>query len=326
VFADSTSVNLYKLAMAALAARPGRRTIVSDTLNFPSDLYILQGAARQTGARLELFPGAADGLHGDEDAVIAALDDDTALLVLSHVTFKSGFMYDAARLTAAAHERGALVLWDLSHSVGAVPVELDAWGADLAIGCGYKYLNGGPGAPAFLYVRRDLQDALVSPIWGWFGQERPFAFDLEYAPVAGIRRFTVGTPPTLSLLGVEGGVRMIAEAGMARVREASVALTAYLIELVDARLAPLGFRVGTPRDAARRGSHVSIAHDDAYRITRAMVDAGVIPDFREPDGIRVGVAPLYVGYEDLWMAVERMAAIVERREHERYDAARAVVT
>ena len=326
VFADATSVNLFKLAMAALRARRPRATIVTDALNFPSDVYVLAGAADLVGGRVKVVPGAADGVHADEDAIVAAIDHDTALVSLSHVAFKSGYRYDAARITAAAHAHGALVLWDLSHSAGAVPVDLQAWGADLAVGCAYKYLNGGPGAPSFLYVREALQDELVQPIWGWFGQTRPFAFDLAYAPATGIRRFTVGTPPVLSLLAVEPGLDLLLEAGMDAIRAASVALTGYLIELADARLAPLGFRVATPRDPERRGSHVTLAHPDGYRIARALTEAGVIPDFREPDGIRLGIAPLYVGYEDLYEAVERLEALVRRGDHERLSSERAVVT
>jgi kynureninase len=325
-FSDATSVNLFKLAVAALRARRPRTKIVTDALNFPSDVYVLAGAAELVGGRVEVVAGDPDGVHADEDAIVAAIDGDTALVSLSHVAFKGGYRYDAARITAAAHARGALVLWDLSHSAGAVPVDLEGWGADLAVGCAYKYLNGGPGAPAFLYVRRTLQDALVQPIWGWFGQTRPFAFDLTYAPVPGVRRFTVGTPPVLSLLAIEPGLDLLLEAGLDRVRATSVALTAYLIELADARLAPLGFRVATPRDPERRGSHVTLAHPDAYRIARALTEAGVIPDFREPDGLRLGVAPLYVGFEDLWEAVDRLEALVRCGDHERFALERAAVT
>jgi len=326
-FADSTSVNLYKLALAALEHRAPRGTIVTDTLNFPSDVYVLDGAVRQrSGARLVVVPTDHDQVHADEDALLDAIDDDTALVTLSHVAFKSGYRYDAARITAAAHERGALVLWDLSHSVGAVEVALDAWGADLAIGCGYKYLNGGPGAPAFLYVREGLQSRLVPPIQGWFGQRDPFAFELRYEPADGIRRFVAGTPPVLSLLALEPGIELLREAGMATVEATARDLGTYLIDLVDHRLAPLGFRVASPRDPARRGSHVSVAHDDAYRISRALTAANVIPDFRAPDSIRLGIAPLYVGFEDLWIAVERLAAVVERGAHLDVPAERSVVT
>ncbi len=326
-FADSTSVNLYKLALAALEHRAPRGTIVTDTLNFPSDVYVLDGAVRQrASARLVVVPTDHDQVHADEDALLDAIDDDTALVTLSHVAFKSGYRYDAARITAAAHERGALVLWDLSHSVGAVEVALDAWGADLAIGCGYKYLNGGPGAPAFLYVREGLQSQLVPPIQGWFGQRDPFAFELRYEPADGIRRFVAGTPPVVSLLALEPGIELLREAGMATVEATARDLGAYLIDLVDHRLAPLGFRVASPRDPVRRGSHVSVAHDDAYRISRALTAANVIPDFRAPDSIRLGIAPLYVGYEDLWTAVERLAAVVENGAHLDVPTERSVVT
>lgn len=328
IFSDSTSVNLYKLVLAALEARAPRKKIVTDELNFPSDLYILEGAVRLwgRGAIVNVVPAMPDGICANVDAIINAIDHDTALVTLSHVAFKSGFLYDAVRITEAAHAKGALVLWDLSHSVGAVPVDLDGWRADLAVGCSYKYLNGGPGAPAFLYVRKDLQDRLTSPIWGWFGRDRPFSFDLSYTPVAGMRRFTVGTPPVLSLLGLEPGLDVFAEAGMEKISQASVALTSYLIELIDERLAPRGFTLASPRDSALRGSHVTIAHEDAYRIATAMVDRGVIPDFREPNGIRLGIAPLYVSHEDIWVGVDRITKIIDQRLQEQYPKERSAVT
>ncbi|HLR45703.1 MAG TPA: kynureninase [Deinococcales bacterium] len=309
IFANSTSVNLYKLVLAALQRQAPRRTIVSDSLNFPSDLYIMQGAADLHGAELRTVPPAGDGRFPDEDAIAAAVDDGTALLVLTHVAFKSGWQYDMRRLTEAAHAHGALVLWDLSHSVGAVPLELDACGVDLAVGCSYKYVNGGPGAPAFLYVSEKLRDELRSPIQGWFGQADPFAFGLDYEPAPGVRRFTAGTPPLLSLLAVEPGLDLLLEAGMDRIRDVSVQLTSYLLELAEARLGPLGFTIGTPHDPARRGSHVSVHHPDGYRIAQALIRAGIIPDFRAPDGIRLGIAPLYTGFLDVWRAVDAMVDI-----------------
>ena len=326
VVSDSTSVNLYKLVVAALEHRAPRRKIVSDEMNFPSDLYILQGAARNRGAELVLVPPAPDGIHADEDRLLGAIDDDAALVALTHVAFKSGAMYDGARVTARANEVGAAMLWDLSHSAGAVPVELDAWGADLAVGCTYKYLNGGPGSPAFLYVRRDLQGHLRSPIQGWFGQTSPFAFEADYEPVEGIRRFLVGTPPILSLLGVERGLEMIHEAGIPALRGKSVELTESLIALADDVLAPLGFEVGTPRDASCRGSHVSVRHAEAYRISRAMLEAKIVPDFREPDNIRLGVAPLYTTFEEVWQAVDRTRDIVENERHLEFEDQREAVT
>jgi len=328
VVSDSTSVNLFKLTMTALAKRPGRDRIVSDVLNFPSDLYILQGCVRLLGDRhhLHLVP-SADGITVDQQALFDAMDERTALVTLSHVTFKSGFLYDAAAVTEQAHQVGALVLWDLSHSVGAVPVELDRWGVDLAVGCTYKYLNGGPGAPAFLYVRRDLQEEALSPIWGWFGQRSPFDFDLEYEPTEGVGRFLIGTPPILSLLAMESALDLLLEAGLERIRRKSVRLTSYLIYLVDTVLAPLGFVLGSPRDPARRGSHVSIQHPEGYRINRALIEEmGVLPDFREPDNIRLGLVPLYTSFAEVWEAVDRIRRVVEEERHLRYPTERLPVT
>ncbi len=328
VVSDSTSVNLFKLTMTALAKRPGRARIVSDVLNFPSDLYILQGCTRLLGDRyhLHLVP-SGDGITVDQQTLFDAIDEQTALVTLSHVTFKSGFLYDAAAVTEQAHEVGALVLWDLSHSVGAVPVELDRWGVDLAVGCTYKYLNGGPGAPAFLYVRRDLQEEALSPIWGWFGQRSPFDFDLEYEPTEGVGRFLVGTPPILSLLAMESALDLLLEAGLERIRRKSVRLTSYLVYLVDTVLAPLGFALGSPRDPARRGSHVSIQHPEGYRINRALIEEmGVLPDFREPDNIRLGLVPLYTSFAEVWEAVDRIRRVVEEERYLRYPTERLLVT
>jgi kynureninase len=328
VVSDSTSVNLFKLTMTALAKRPGRGRIVSDVLNFPSDLYILQGCTRLLGDRhhLHLVP-SADGITVDQQALFDAMDERTALVTLSHVTFKSGFLYDAAAVTERAHQVGALVLWDLSHSVGAVPVELDRWGVDLAVGCTYKYLNGGPGAPAFLYVRRGLQEEALSPIWGWFGQRSPFDFDLEYERAEGVGRFLVGTPPILSLLAMESALDLLLEAGLKGIRRKSVRLTSYLVYLVDTVLAPLGFALGSPRDPARRGSHISIQHPEGYRINRALIEEmGVLPDFREPDNIRLGLVPLYTSFAEVWEAVDRIRQVVEEERYLRYPAERLPVT
>ncbi len=326
VLADSTSVNLFKLALAALLARPDRRVIVTDDLNFPSDLYVLESVARLAGGSVRVVP-SADGIHGPVEALLAALDGDTALLSLSHTVFKSGYTYDMAALTAVAHRAGALALWDLSHSAGAVAVALNGAVADLAVGCTYKYLNGGPGAPAFLYVRRDLQDQLANPISGWIGRRDPFDFALDYAPAPGIGRFLTGTPPILSLSAVEPGVDLLLEAGMARLRARSVRLSEYLIVRWEERLAPLGFRLNSPRDPARRGSHVSLGHADGLRINLALIhDQKVLPDFRRPDNIRLGIAPLYNSFADIHTAVERLRAVVVDRLYERYDAAGLTVT
>jgi kynureninase len=328
VVSDSTSVNLFKLVMAALSLQPGRERIVSDVLNFPSDLYVLQGSIHLLGNqhRLHLIP-SGDGITVDQPALLRAIDERTALVTLSHVTFKSGFLHDAAAVTERAREVGALVLWDLSHSVGVVPIDLDGWGADLAVGCCYKYLNGGPGAPAFLYVRRELQERASSPIWGWFGQRAPFGFDLDYEPTEGVSRFLVGTPPILSLMALEPALELTLEAGIERIRQKSVSLTSYLVYLVDTVLAPLGFRLGSPRNAARRGSHVSIRHPEGYRINRALIEEmQVLPDFREPDNIRLGLAPLYTSFSEVWEAVDRVRRVVTEERYLQYRQDRLHVT
>ncbi len=313
---DSTSVNLFKLAVAALQARPGKHKIVSDQLNFPSDLYVLEGATRLLGGdhRLELAPANAADDGPDLNALNALIDEDTALVSLSHVAFKSGYMYDAAAITERAHRVGALTLWDLSHSAGAVPLRLDAWGVDLAVGCSYKYLNGGPGAPAFYYVRQDLQGSLRSPIQGWFGRSEPFGFDLDYQPVDGAARFLVGTPPVLSTLAIEAGVALLQDAGPDALRAKSVALAGYLIELFDRELAALGFTLASPREPGIRGSHVSLRHPRARHLIGVLLAAGVVPDFREPDLLRFGLTPLYTTFEEVWRAVDRLVSIAQRAE------------
>ncbi len=326
---DSTTINLYKLSMAALLMRPERKTIVTDTPNFPTDLYVLQGCSRVLGNKyqIKLLPAGPDGITTDLQAVLSAIDENTALVSLSHVHFKSGFLYEAKTITRRCHEKGALILWDLSHSAGAVPVELDDWDADFAVGCSYKYLNGGPGAPAFLYVNRRWHGKAESPIWGWFGDRSPFAFNLVYQPSQDIRQFIAGTPAILSLSAIEPGVDLLLEAGMDRLRIKSKALSGYLIDLFDALLAPLGFTLGSPRDPERRGSHVSIRHPDGYRINRALIEEmEVVPDFREPDNIRLGLAPIYTSFQDVWEAVDRLRRLTIEDRHLKYPAERLTVT
>lgn len=320
IVADSTSVNLFKLVVGALRLQRGRTRILTDDLHFPSDIYILEGVIDLLGGahRLEVL-ASPDGIHGPVEAIHEALGEDVALLTLSHTVFKSGYTYDLAALTAAAHRVGALVVWDLSHSVGALPIDLRAANVDLAVGCTYKYLNGGPGAPAFLYVRRDLQARLGNPISGWMGQRNLFGFDLRYQPAAGMRRFLTGTPPVVSLALIEPGIDLLLEAGMERVRAKSERQTAYLIGLWEALLQPLGFTLNSPRDARRRGSHVSLGHPEGLRIDLALIrDYNVLPDFRPPDNIRLGVTPLYTTYRELHTAVTRLARIVAERHYERY--------
>jgi kynureninase len=329
---EATSINLFKLAVASLQARPNRNGVVSDVLNFPSDLYILQGIIDLLGGNhhLKLIP-SADGITIAPEAVDAAIDNNTALVSLTHVAFKSAFMYDIARVTEQVHEAGALMLWDLSHSVGAVPVDLNGSNVDLAVGCTYKYLNGSPGSPAFLYVRRDLQAQLSQPMWGWFASENPFAFELDFIPASDISRYRVGTPPMLSMKALEPAIDILIEATMERLRAKSIKQTEYLIFLADQWLAPIGFTLGTPRQAEIRGSHVSLRHPESYRISRALIEAPppaiqVIPDFRAPDNIRLGIAPLYTTFTEIHQALNRMRTIVEGKIYEQYSIERLSVT
>ena len=324
IVSDSTTVNLFKLAGAALDARPG--AIVADASDFPTDRYVLQGLAHRGGRELRMLE--TDPVAGPQPAEVeAACTGECALVVLSAVNYRSGALARMAEITAAGHAAGALVLWDLCHAAGAVEVDLDAVGADLAVGCTYKYLNAGPGSPAFLYVRSALQEELRSPIWGWFSQEDQFAMGPTYAPVAGIGRFMAGTPPVLALAAVDAGAAMLAEAGLGRVREKAVALTSLAVDLHDERLAPLGFSLGTPREPERRGAHVSLRHPDAWRICRALIErAEVVPDFRAPDSIRFGLAPLYTRHVDVWDAIDRLVGIVEAGEHEAMEYAHRRIT
>jgi kynureninase len=307
---DSTTVNLYKLACAALDARPGRRVIVTDDDNFPTDRYVTAGIAAQRGCELRMIHTDMDsGL--DEATLRAAVGEDTALVTLSHVAYRSAALADMAAVTELVHASGAVMLWDLSHSAGSVPVQLDACDADLAVGCTYKYLNAGPGAPAFLYVRRDLQDRLRQPVWGWFGQRDLLAMGPEYDPVPGIGRFTTGTPQVAGIAAVEEGARLLAEAGIDRLRDKGVRLTEYLITLADKWLAPLGCSLASPRDPARRGSHVTLHHRQAQRIYQALAARGVITDYRSPDRIRYGLAPMTTRFTDVWDAMAETRRILE---------------
>ncbi|MBS1248934.1 MAG: Kynureninase [Chloroflexi bacterium] len=346
VVGDTTSINLFKLVVAALRAYPGRKKIVSDELNFPSDLYVFQGVIDllAAGHELELIP-SRDTISIQREDVEATLGEDTALLALTHVAFKSAFMYDMEHITKLAHQAGGLALWDLSHSVGAVPLKLNAWDVDLAVGCTYKYLNGGPGSPAFLYVRRELQEQLMQPIWGWFATKAPFDFNLDFTPAEGMSRFQISTPQVLSMLGLEPALDILLEAGMDRLREKSVRQTEYLIFLAREWLLPLGFSLGSPLDSAQRGSHVSLRHPEGYRISRAMIESppldrdvatqagpdrpgtpAVIPDFRTPDNIRLGIAPLYTSFTDIHRALGRMREIVTEGIYREYSKKRLEVT
>jgi len=310
---DSTTVILYKLVRAALSSPrvAGRDEIVLDSGNFPTDRFVLEGVAREHGATLRWIAPDHDGGVTPEQ-VSAVLSERTALVVLSHVAYRSGYVSDAAEITRRAHDAGALVLWDLCHSAGAVPVALDAWGADLAAGCTYKYLNGGPGSPAFGYVRADLQDELVQPIQGWMGSDRPFEMGPAYAPHAGVRRFLSGTPAIVGMLAMQDMLDLVADAGLDAVRAKSVALTRFALELVDDLLVPLGVRVASPRDDDRRGSHVTVDHDAFADTLPLLWERGVIPDFRRPNGLRLGLSPLSTSFDEVRVGIEAVRdALVE---------------
>ncbi|HEX8572674.1 MAG TPA: kynureninase [Allosphingosinicella sp.] len=300
IVADSTSVNLFKLIVAAAALAPERRQLLSEAGNFHTDLHIAGGAAELAGLRLDVV---------GRESIEAALGPGTNLLLLTHVHFKAGFRFDMARMTALAKAAGALTLWDLSHSAGAVPLALNRDGAELAVGCGYKYLNGGPGAPAFLYVAEHLQERLQSPIRGWMGHAEPFAFTDDYRPAPGIDRFLAGTPPMLSLAALESGVESFDGADMGSLWAKSIALFDLFAGLAEAHCP--GLECISPREPERRGSHISFRHPHAFELCQALIADGVIGDFRAPDVARFGLTPLYLGFEDVWSAVERMRIILD---------------
>ncbi len=318
IVCDSVSVNLFKLVSAVLQSRPGRRTVLTEPGNFPTDLYIAQGAAGLAGAQVRTLPA---------EAIAAAIDRDTALVVLTHVHYKSGNKLDMAAITRAAHAQGALILWDLSHSTGAVGVDLTGCAADLAVGCGYKYLNGGPGAPAFLFVARRLHAELASPLAGWLGHAEPFAFTDAYVPAPDIRRYLCGTPPVLAMAALDHALGEFDAIDRPALFVKGAALGDMFIVQMDARLAQHGFILISPRDAAQRGSHVAYAHPQAWPISQALIARSVIGDFRAPDVLRLGFAPLYNSFADVWHAVEALQAIMTSGEWaEPRHAIRAKVT
>jgi kynureninase len=298
VVTDSTTVNLYRLAVAALEARRPRRIVVIERSEFPTDRYVVEGLARERDLEIRWIEGdPVEGLSTGD--VAQALDGDVALVILSAVNYRSAAIVDIAAVTSAARDAGALVIWDLSHAGGSIPVELGANRVDLAVGCTYKYLNGGPGAPAYMYVRRELQDELRPPIQGWFAQRDQFEMGPRFDRRPGIVGWLVGTPGILGLAAVEAAIELTAEAGIDRIRAKGIALTEYAIELFDAWLARGGFTLGSPRDPARRGAHVSIRHPEADRLMQALIERKVIPDFRAPDSIRLGLSPLTTSFEDV---------------------------
>jgi kynureninase len=322
---DSTTVNLYKLASAALDLREG--AMVVDAADFPTDRYVLAGLARARGRELRLLRTDQVAGPSPDDLTRARAAGPVALVCLSLVGYRSGALVNPATMADEAHAGGGLMLWDLSHAAGSVPIDLERDGADLAVGCTYKYLNAGPGAPAFLWARPDLADELRSPIQGWFGQREQFAMGPDYDPQAGILRFAAGTPPIAGVMAVDEGVRLVEEAGIDPLWAKAQALTGLATELHDAWLAPLGFSLGSPRDPSRRGAHVALRHPDAWPICRALIEhALVVPDFREPDSVRIGLPPLYTRFVDVWDALDRLRSLVEAGTHRTVAATRSRVT
>ena len=311
VVADSTTVNLSRLLRAAARARPGRRVVVIEEDNFPTDHYAVQELAADLGLELRVVPAHIDdGFATDE--MIAALDDGVAVACLSHVAYRSGAVADMTALNAAAHASGALIVWDLSHSAGALPVDLEGSGADLAVGCTYKYLNGGPGAPAFLYVRRDLQEHLAVPMWGWFAQQGQFEMGTPFHRRDGIGGFLVGTPPVLALRSVEAAVTVLAGAGLESLGAKTRRLGELAVTLLDTRLADVGATLASPRSPERRGSHVTIAHRRARELCAALARSGIITDYRAPERLRLGLAPATTRYTDVWDAFAALEQLCAR--------------
>ncbi|WP_421925991.1 kynureninase [Neoaquamicrobium sediminum] len=304
--ADSTSVNLYKVFCAAMRMRPDRTGVISERNNFPTDIHILQGAIAN------VFPQATMALADDNDeSVLALLGPDTAVVCLSQVNYRTGRLRDMARVTRAIHDAGALVIWDLCHSLGALPIDLNGCNADFAVGCSYKYMNGGPGAPAWLFVASRHLASAGNPLTGWQGHAAPFAFEVDFAPSATIEKFRVGTPPVLSYLPLLESLAVFERTDMDALRAKSLKLTGYFMELADEKLARHGLKVTTPRNEAERGSQVALTHEDGWPIMQALIACGVIGDFRAPDILRFGFTPLYVGFEDVWGAAATLEAIME---------------
>ncbi len=304
VVTDTTSINVFKAVHAAMGLRPGRNVIVAEGGSFPTDLYMAEGvASTRPGAVLRL-----EGVHAPE--IEELIDDSVAVVLVNHVNYKSGELRDMAALTKRAHDVGALVVWDLCHTAGALPVELDRSNADFAVGCTYKYINGGPGAPAFIYVAERHLGTATQPLSGWWGHARPFAFEQSYDGDAGIRRFQCGTQGILSMRALKGALDVWDDVDMAALRKKSIALTDLFIQLVEAKCAGYGLVLESPREGTRRGSQVSFAHENAYAIMQALIERGVIGDFRAPATLRFGFTPLYIGFKDVWKAVELLEDIL----------------
>ena len=311
VVGDSTSVMLYKWIRAALASQPGRDEIIVDIGNFPTDRFVVEGIAAELGSYLQwLRAERSGGITADQ--VSEVVGSRTALVLLSDVAFRSGYLADVPAITALAHDHGALVLWDVCHSVGVIPQQLDDWQVDLAVGCTYKYLNGGPGSPAFGYVRADLLQRLRQPIQGWMGSASPFAMAEHYTPSDGIRRFLSGTPSIIGMLAIQDMLALIERAGIAAIRAKSIALTEFAMEISDQVLDPLGVHIGSPRDPARRGSHITLEHPEFRVATARLWERGVIPDFRPPDGLRIGLSPLSTSFAEVYRGLLAVREVLSR--------------
>jgi kynureninase len=310
VACDSTSVNLFKVLAAALALRPERRTIVTNPSNFPTDLYIAEGLAALAGQGCQIR-------YAEPAEAAAVLDDTVAAVSFTHVDYKSCRIEDMAGITAQAHEAGALAIWDLCHSAGAIPVALNDARADFAVGCGYKYLNGGPGAPAFLFAARRHHAQMTQPLSGWMGHATPFTFDHRYQPAPGIRRMLTGTPPVIALSILEDAVGLMQDAGIAPLRDKGRRMTTLMIDLIAREFAGRGLEIATPVDENLRGNHVIYRHPEAYPVVQALKARGVVGDFRSPDCIRLGIAPIYLSYENIWDAVQHLREVMDNREWER---------
>lgn len=317
IAADSTSVNLFKMIMAAISMRKGRSKIITEADNFPTDFYIIESVARLTDMAFLALP---------PERLMDGVDDETAVLVLTHVNYRTGEFYDMETITRRAHDHGVLVVWDLSHSAGAMPIDLDGTGADFAVGCGYKYLNGGPGAPAYLYVAERHQAKVDPVLCGWMGHASPFEFSSEYKPADGVARNLCGTPGVLGMAVLETALEVFADVNMERLREKSMQLGDLFIDLIDGRCGDYDFKLLSPRDATARASQVSFAHKDGFRIMQALISKGVIGDFRAPDVMRFGLTPLYLRHVDIWDAVETLREIMEKGlwREDRFDQRQAV--
>jgi kynureninase len=332
IVCDSVSVNMFKVIVAALRLKEGKSLIVSDEMNFGTDLYIIQGIIEllNKGHRLSLMK-SDDRIVVSDREIEQAVSNETALVSLSYVSFRSSFMYDMQKITELAHSRGAFMLWDLCHAVGAVPIDLNGAGVDFAVGCTYKYLNGGPGAPAFLYIRKDLQAKLTSPIWGWWADADPFSFNTEFTPSDGMKRFLAGSVPILSVATLDTSLDIFEAAGIENLREKSLAMTNFFIDMTKKHLYSLGFTLGSPENEKMRGSHVSLKHPEAFRICRALADESegnwtIIPDFRAPDNIRIGFAPLYNSFKEAAVMIAELMRIAGGRVYENYSLEKELVT